>query len=151
MAIVDRIRDRAEAALGRGTPAAEEALLRGFLLGEDDRIDPATADDFKRSGLAHLLAVSGDTVMLLALLAMALLALLGVPLRVRLVCVLALIALYVPLTGAGPSIQRAGIMAATGWSRCSPADRAHAGTPCCSPPWRHWRSTHAPAATSAGS
>jgi competence protein ComEC len=114
MAVIDRIRDRAEVALGRGTAHAEEALLRGFLLGEDDRIDPATADDFKRSGLAHLLAVSGDTVMLLALLAMALLALLGVSLRARLACVLALIALYVPLTGAGPSIQRAGIMAATG-------------------------------------
>jgi competence protein ComEC len=114
MAIVDRVRVRAEAALGRGTPPPEEALLRGFLLGEDDRIDPATVDDFKRSGLAHLLAVSGDTVMLLALLAVALLALLGVPLRLRLLCVLALIALYVPLTGAGPSIQRAGIMAATG-------------------------------------
>jgi competence protein ComEC len=114
MAIVDGIRNRAESALGRGTPPPEEALLRGFLLGEDDRIDPATADDFKRSGLAHLLAVSGDTVMLLTLLAVALLALLGVPLRVRLVCVLTLIALYVPLTGAGPSIQRAGIMAATG-------------------------------------
>ena len=56
-----RMRDRAEVALGRGTPAPEEALLRGFLLGEDDRIDPATVDDFKRSGLAHLLAVSGDT------------------------------------------------------------------------------------------
>jgi competence protein ComEC len=114
IAVVDRVRDRAEAALGRGTPPPEEALLRGFLLGEDDRIDPATAEDFKRSGLAHLLAVSGDTVMLLALLAVALLALVGVPLRVRLVCVLCLIALYVPLTGAGPSIQRAGIMAATG-------------------------------------
>ena len=63
-------------------PTPEAALLRGFLLGEDDRIDPATVDDFKRAGLAHLLAVSGDTVMLLALLGgMALLALAGVPLR----------------------------------------------------------------------
>ncbi len=113
-AIADHVRDRAEVALGRGTPGPEEALLRGFLLGEDDRIDPATVDDFKRSGLAHLLAVSGDTVMLLGLLALAVLSLVGVPLRTRLICVLALIALYVPVTGAGPSIQRAGIMGATG-------------------------------------
>jgi competence protein ComEC len=112
--LIDRVRERAEDALGRGTPEPEAALLRGFLLGEDDRIAPATVDDFKRSGLAHLLAVSGDTVMLLALLAVALLGVLGVPLRARLLCVLALIALYVPLTGAGPSIQRAGIMGATG-------------------------------------
>jgi competence protein ComEC len=113
-AVVDRVRARAEEALGRGTRGPEESLLRGFLLGEDDRIDPATVEDFKRSGLAHLLAVSGDTVMLLSVLALALLALLGLPLRLRLVCVLALIALYVPVTGAGPSIQRAGIMGATG-------------------------------------
>jgi competence protein ComEC len=112
--LIDRVRERAEDPLGRGTPEPEAALLRGFLLGEDDRIAPATVDDFKRSGLAHLLAVSGDTVMLLALLAVALLGVLGVPLRARLLCVLALIALYVPLTGAGPSIQRAGIMGATG-------------------------------------
>jgi competence protein ComEC len=113
-AIADRVRDNAEVALGRGTPGPQEALLRGFLLGEDDRIDPATVEDFKRSGLAHLLAVSGDTVMLLSLLGVAVLALAGVPLRVRLVCVGALIVLYVPVTGAGPSIQRAGIMGATG-------------------------------------
>jgi competence protein ComEC len=112
--LIDRIRDRAEDALGSGTPAPEAALLRGFVLGEDDRIDPATVEDFKRSGLAHLLAVSGENVMLLALLAMPLLALLGVPLRARLVCVLALIAVYVPVTGAGPSIQRAGVMGAAG-------------------------------------
>jgi competence protein ComEC len=113
-ALIDDVRDRAEAALGSGTPEAEAALLRGFVLGEDDRIDPATVDDFKRSGLAHLLAVSGENVMLLALLAMPLLALLGVPLRARLMLVLALIAIYVPVTGAGPSIQRAGVMGAAG-------------------------------------
>ncbi len=75
VALIDRIRDRAEVALESGTPEAEAALLRGFVLGEDDRIDAATVDDFKRSGLAHLLAVSGQNVILLALLALPLLAL----------------------------------------------------------------------------
>jgi competence protein ComEC len=113
-AVIDRIRDRAELALGTGTPQAQAELLRGFVLGEDDRIDAATVDEFKRSGLAHLLAVSGENVMLLALLAVPLLALAGVPLRARLLCVLGLIAIYVPVTGAGPSIQRAGVMGAAG-------------------------------------
>ncbi len=111
---VDGVRSRAAAALESGTPDAEAALLRGFLLGEDDRIDPATVDDFKRAGLAHLLAVSGDCVMLLALLGAWLLGIAGTPLRTRLVALLALIAVYVPVAGAGPSIQRAGIMGAAG-------------------------------------
>ncbi len=106
------IRARAEVALGRGMPAREAALARGFVLGEDERIDEATTEDFRRAGLSHLLAVSGQNVALLVLLAMPVLAALGLPLRARLLWVLGLIAVYVPLAGAGPSIQRAGIMGA---------------------------------------
>lgn len=108
----DEIRARAEAALGRGMPAAEAELARGFVLGRDDRIDRGTVEDFRRSGLAHLLAVSGQNVALLVLLAMPLLAALGISLRMRLVWAIALIAVYVPLAGAGPSIQRAAVMGA---------------------------------------
>lgn len=106
------IHARAEAALGRGMPAREAALARGFVLGEDKRIDAGTTEDFRRAGLSHLLAVSGQNVALLVLLAMPVLAALGLPLRTRLLWVLGLIAAYVPLAGAGPSIQRAGIMGA---------------------------------------
>jgi competence protein ComEC len=112
LALVHReaIRGRAEEALGRGMPAREAGLARGFVLGEDDRIDAATVEDFRRAGLSHLLAVSGQNVALLALLAMPLLAAFGVPLRTRLVWILAAIVVYVPLAGAGPSILRAGVM-----------------------------------------
>jgi competence protein ComEC len=95
-------------------PAREAELARGFVLGEDEGIDSRTEEDFRRAGLSHLLAVSGQNVMLLALLAMPLLGALGIPLRERLVWVLALIAIYVPLAGAGPSIQRAAVMGAAG-------------------------------------
>jgi competence protein ComEC len=108
------IRTRASAGLGLGMPPREAELARGFVLGEDDNIDEATKNDFRRSGLSHLLAVSGENVTLLALLAMPLLGALGIPLRERLVWVLALIAIYVPVAGAGPSIQRAGVMGAVG-------------------------------------
>jgi competence protein ComEC len=111
---VDEVRLRAETAIGRGMPEREAALARGFVLGEDDRIDARTRDDFQRSNLAHLLAVSGENVILLGVLAWPLLALLGLPLRARLLGTLGLIALYVPVTGAGPSIQRAGVMGAAG-------------------------------------
>jgi competence protein ComEC len=111
---IDDVRVRAETALGRGMPRREEALARGFVLGQDDRIDERTREDFRRSNLAHLLAVSGENVILLGVLAWPLLALLGLPLRARLIGTLCLIAIYVPLTGAGPSIQRAGVMGAAG-------------------------------------
>ena len=106
----EEIRTRAEDALGEGMPVRAAELARGFVLGEDDRIDAATVEDFRRSGLSHLLAVSGQNVALLALLAMPLLAALGMPLRTRLVWILAAIAVYVPLAGGGPSIVRAGVM-----------------------------------------
>src|SRR4051794_30338716 len=80
----DQIRSRAEGALGQGMPAREAALARGFVLGEDERIDVGTVEDFRRAGLSHLLAVSGQNVALLALLAMPLLAAFGIPLRGRL-------------------------------------------------------------------
>jgi competence protein ComEC len=106
------IRARADAALAVGMPEREFELSRGFVLGEDEGIDPQTVEDFRRSGLSHLLAVSGQNVALLALLAMPVLAAFGIPLRSRLLWVLCLIAIYVPLAGAGPSLQRAGVMGA---------------------------------------
>ena len=110
--VIDGIRERAEAALGEGMDPESAALARGFVLGQDDLIDPATRDEFKRSGLAHLLAVSGQNVMLLAILAGVILGIAGVRLRSRLVITIALIAIYVPVAGAGPSIQRAGVVGA---------------------------------------
>jgi competence protein ComEC len=108
------IRQRAADGLARGMPSREAELARGFVLGEDEGIDEATKEDFRRSGLSHLLAVSGENVTLLALLAMPVLGLFGIPLRERMLWVLGLIAVYVPVAGAGPSIQRAGVLGAGG-------------------------------------
>ena len=108
------LRARAEAGLGEGMPQREAALARGFVLGDDNGVDRDTKEDFIRAGLSHLLAVSGENVTLLALLAMPVLGAFGIPLRERLVWTVALIAVYVPLAGSGASIQRAGVMGAVG-------------------------------------
>jgi competence protein ComEC len=126
---VDGLRRRAEAALSTGVPRAQAALLRGMALGQDEALVEGEREDFRRSGLSHLLAASGQNVVLLSALALALAAVLGVPLHARLGLVLALIALYVPLAGAGPSIQRAGIMGAAATVALlagRPARRRHA-------------------------
>jgi competence protein ComEC len=109
---VDAIRTRAERALSAGLPAPQAALLRGMTLGQDEALDARTRADFRVSSLAHVLAASGQNVALLLALALPLLAWCGLGLRGRLVGSLALIALYVPLAGAGASIQRAGVMGA---------------------------------------
>ncbi len=85
-----------------------------MVLGQDEAIAMAVREDFRDSGLAHLLAVSGQNVMLLVALAMPLLALAGLGPRARGVALLGLVAVYVPLAGAGPSLQRAGVMGAAG-------------------------------------
>lgn len=112
--LVDRIRERAERGVGAGLAPPLGALARGIVLGQDEQIPARMVDSFKASGLAHLLAVSGQNVTLLAILALPLLATLGLGRRGRLAAVLGLIALYVPLTGASPSILRAGAMGAAG-------------------------------------
>ena len=48
-----------------------------MVLGQDEPIDAGVREDFRASGLAHLLAVSGQNVMLLAALALPVLALAG--------------------------------------------------------------------------
>lgn len=110
--LVDDVRTAAERALEVGLPPAQAALLRGMVLGQDEALDDRTRDAFRDSGLAHVLAASGQNVALLLALALPLLTAAGLGLRARLAVAVALIALYVPLAGAGPSIQRAGVMGA---------------------------------------
>lgn len=127
--LIDAARERAGEAIGSGLSSPDAALLRGMVLGQDEQISPLVRDDFRRAGLAHILAVSGQNILLLAILA--LVALRATPLsdRGRLAAVAVLILVYIPLAGAGPSLQRAGVMgiaalAATLASR--PASRAYA-------------------------
>lgn len=110
LGFVDGVRRRSQWALTRGLPPSVAALARGMVLGEDEALAPATQADFRASGLAHLVAASGANVALLGAMVLALGAALGLARTLRLGLTLVVIALYVPLAGGGPSIQRAGIM-----------------------------------------
>ena len=112
--VLDLMRERAQHAVAAGLPPAEAALARGMVLGQDEAIAEGVREDFRASGLAHLLAVSGQNIMLLVALALPLLAVAGLGPRGRGMALLGLVALYVPLAGAGPSLQRAGVMGAAG-------------------------------------
>ena len=126
--VLDGVRSRAQRALTEHLPQPEGALLRGMVLGDDAALSVEERGRLRRSGLGHLVAASGANVALLAVLALAACALLGIGMRARLIAVAALIVLYVPLAGAGPSIRRAGVMGVAGIAATlssRPQDRLH--------------------------
>lgn len=110
--VLDVVRTRTQRALQQRLPPPEGALLRGMVLGDDSALEADERERLRRAGLGHLVAASGANIALLSALGIAACAAVGAGLRVRLLLVLALIGLYVPLAGAGPSIQRAGVMGA---------------------------------------
>lgn len=110
--VLDTLRRRAQDGIVAGVAPSAGALGKGMVLGDDASISGTVRDDFRDSGLSHLLAASGSNVVLLCALALPLLAVAGLSHGARVPVLLALIALYVPIAGGGPSIQRAGLMGA---------------------------------------
>ncbi len=102
----------------------QRSLYLGLVLG-DDRDQPLSmTDDFRGSGLSHLLAVSGQNVAFVLALALPLLRRLSITGRAA--AVLVLLGLFVVVTRAEPSVLRAVAMAgaaalAAAWGRPTPA------------------------------
>ncbi len=105
----DRMRDRIERAVGRGSDGVRRALVLGVVLGEDEGLPEQVRDDFRASGLAHLLAVSGQNVAFLALGIYGLGWLLRLSKIVRELATAGAIAAYVLAVGWQPSVIRAGV------------------------------------------
>lgn len=99
--------------------AGGRAVLRALLLGDRSRISDARRERFARTGLMHLLAVSGLHVFLVGMVLYTLLRPLLMRLRLtwwavevsRAVLTIAVLGFYMLLTGARPSVVRAVIMA----------------------------------------
>ena len=62
----DALRDRIERAVTRGADGTRRGIVLGVVLGEDEGLPADVQDDFRASGLYHLLAVSGQNVAFLA-------------------------------------------------------------------------------------
>ncbi len=108
---IDSVRRRALDALGAADGEAG-ALVAGVVLGQDDRLPADLQDQMRASGLTHLTAASGQNVALLAAIAALAGMVAGISVQARWLLALALICVYVPLSGAGPSIVRAAVMGA---------------------------------------
>ena len=92
-------------------PPREAGLLLGLALGDDTELDPVLERDFRASGLSHLLVVSGGNVAMVLAPVIALGALLRLSRWPRFVIGSLTVAFFVVLTGAEPSVMRAGVMA----------------------------------------
>ncbi len=106
---VDRLRTASRAHLAAGVHSPVGDVLQGMVLGDDEGVDPALVEDFRRSGLLHIMAVSGENVVLLCTMWSFAFALLGMHRLLRTALLLPVVATYVLLTGASPSIVRAGV------------------------------------------
>jgi competence protein ComEC len=92
-------------------PPREAGLLLGLSLGDDSLLDPALERDFRASGLSHLLVVSGGNVAMVLAPILALGSLLRLSRWPRFSLGLGTVVFFVVLTGAEPSVLRAGVMA----------------------------------------
>ncbi len=93
-----------------GSPQSD--LMAGLLLGDKTNLDRETREQFQRSGVAHLLAVSGLHVGYIVLMLLALATMLRLSGWGRLILIIPFLMGYVLITGGPPSVVRAGIMAA---------------------------------------
>ena len=110
--IADRLRRWLRRACAPGLAGERRAVLEGIVLGDDAGLSPSLKTSFRRSGLYHLLAVSGQNVVLLAGGVLGLGVLLGVPRAWGHVGALAAIGAYVLAVGPQASVIRAAVAGA---------------------------------------
>lgn len=84
------------------------SLLRGIILGDRGAIDDVEKDNYSKSGVAHVLAVSGLHVGLIIFLLNIIL--LRIDLKLRYLIIIFLLIIYCLITGNSPSVVRATIM-----------------------------------------
>jgi len=122
----DILRSRLGGSIAPGLGGERRALVEGVVLGDDTGLSTTLRERFRASGLYHLLAVSGQNVVLVAGGTIALAWLMGIPRLAAEVLALLSILGYVLAVGPQPSVVRAGIAGALGslaWLAARPRDR----------------------------
>ena len=127
LAAVYALRERAAAVVQRLWPSPESALLAGILLGLEKGIPRAVYDAFRATGTAHIIAISGFNITILAGLFVALFGRLLGKARGTALAALAVVG-YTVLVGAGAAVVRAAIMGLLGMAALRAGRRQHAYT-----------------------
>jgi competence protein ComEC len=103
------LKAQAQATINRLIPEPEAALLSGILLGNDNNIPPDLAQDFRDTGMTHIIAISGFNIAIL----IAIMVSLADPFLARRTAVLVAVVgifIYTILVGAEASVVRAAVM-----------------------------------------
>ncbi len=107
---IGRVHSRTDAALGYGLRPTEASIVRAMVIGDRSRMPDELQEHFRRSGITHILAISGQHVAILVAMTYFVLRFLAVPLMVRTPVTLGLVWLYITIAGAPPSAVRAGVV-----------------------------------------
>jgi ComEC/Rec2-related protein len=124
--IADRIHRWLGRSVAGGLQGERRGVVVGVVLGDEQGLSEGLRDNFRASGLFHLLAVSGQNVALVAGGALLLAWLLGLPRWFGELGALASIAGYVLAVGPQPSVLRAGVAGALtslAWLTARPRDK----------------------------
>ncbi|MGN0475383.1 MAG: ComEC/Rec2 family competence protein [Acutalibacteraceae bacterium] len=105
-----KIRRAVTEAIRDSIPDKYSGMLCAMLLGDTSYLDDETADNFRSTGIAHLLAVSGLHVSLLTYCVMDFLKKLRLPVKLSLVITILFVLMFMAVTGFSPSVTRAGVM-----------------------------------------
>jgi competence protein ComEC len=126
--VLDRLRRSTRAALAAGGNDQSMQIATGVALGGTAQLDDDTLDDFRASGLAHLLAVSGGNIVLLVAAVLGLAWVAGMPRALAHACSIPAVLAYAAVVGGGPSVVRAaatGVLVSLAWLIGSARDPWH--------------------------
>lgn len=113
-AVIDELRVKISAPLDQLFSKEQSGYLKGLILGIREELDPEQFRQFSTLGLTHILAISGLHVAVFMYIVTVLLRIFRFSKERIIYILLVLIPLYVAITGASPSILRAGLMAMLG-------------------------------------
>jgi competence protein ComEC len=108
---IGQVHRRTDVALGYGLRPREAAVVRGMVLGDRSLMPEDLETAFQRSGVTHVLAISGQHVAILAAVIYFALRLFAIPATIRAGVTIGLIWPYILIAGAPPSAIRAGVVA----------------------------------------
>ncbi|MFC5450297.1 DNA internalization-related competence protein ComEC/Rec2 [Paenibacillus aestuarii] len=107
----DGLREALSRRMDKIFPDEHAGFMKGMLIGEQDDLDPERFQQFSELGLTHILAISGLNVSVFLGVCIWIMRRMKLAKETYLLVAMLLLPFYILLTGASPSIVRAGLMA----------------------------------------